>query len=255
MISPREQWHLPTRRLGGRVLVYARLESTNTLAGQLADDPANDGLTILADEQSAGRGQHGRTWQAGPGASVLLSLLLFPPPQLRRPAILTAWAAVAVCSIVRRSIGQPARIKWPNDVLLQGRKVCGILIEQGRGTVVGIGLNVRQTAEDFVAADLPDATSLNQHAGQKLETAAIARRVIEQLDEDYDLLCQGDLATLEACWKWHVGLLGRQVTVECHDGLHQGRLVELAFDGLELRQPDGARLTLLPEKVLHISPR
>ena len=74
-------------------------------------------------------------WLAPPGASVLMSVLLFPPPPLRRPAVLTAWAAVAVCTVVRRVTGVPAKIKWPNDVLLRGRKVCGILIEQRRGTV------------------------------------------------------------------------------------------------------------------------
>ena len=85
------------------------------------------------------------SWLAAPGASVLLSVLLFPPPPLRRPSILTAWAAVAVCKIIQKLVGCAARIKWPNDILLGGRKVCGILIEQGRGTVAGIGLNVRQS--------------------------------------------------------------------------------------------------------------
>ena len=85
MTSPREEWHLPVHRLGRRVLVYDRLDSTNRRAAQLAADPANDGVAVLAEEQTAGRGQHGRSWLAAPGASVLLSLLLFPPPPLRRP--------------------------------------------------------------------------------------------------------------------------------------------------------------------------
>src|SRR6516225_9244551 len=133
MTAPREVWTLATRRLGRRVLVFDRLDSTNNLAATLANDPANEGLAILADEQTAGRGQHGRTWLAAPGQSVLLSVLIAPPPELCRPAVLTAWAAVAVCATIQRTLDQPPRIKWPNDVLLNERKVGGILIESAAG--------------------------------------------------------------------------------------------------------------------------
>jgi BirA family biotin operon repressor/biotin-[acetyl-CoA-carboxylase] ligase len=255
MNGPREEWALDTRRLGRRVLVYEQLGSTSTLAASLADDPGNDGLAILADEQTAGRGQHGRTWTAPPRASVLLSVLLFPPRHLLRAAVLTAWAAVAVCETVRRTVGVPARIKWPNDVLLQGRKVCGILIEQGRGVVVGIGLNVRQRDADFAAAGLPEAVSLAAFAAAPPETADVARQLLRELDEDYHALCQGDLATLEARWKWHLGLLGRQVRAECVDGCHEGRLCEAAFDGIVLERDGGGLLVLTPEKIAHLDAR
>jgi BirA family transcriptional regulator, biotin operon repressor / biotin---[acetyl-CoA-carboxylase] ligase len=251
---PCEEWNLPVHRLGRRVLVHTQLDSTNTRAAELAADPANDGVAILADEQTAGRGQHGRTWLAPPRASVLLSLLLFPPPPLRRPAILTAWAAVAVCTTIQKLIGLPARIKWPNDILLQGRKVCGILIEQGRGAVVGVGLNVQQTEADLHAAGLPEATSLSCHVAAPLDTHTVARRLIQQLDEDFDGMLQGDLSTLEACWKWHIGLLGRMVCVECRDGPVHGRLLELAFDGLEVETNNGIRLSMVPERVQHLFP-
>jgi BirA family biotin operon repressor/biotin-[acetyl-CoA-carboxylase] ligase len=254
MIPPHEERRLDTRRLGRRVLVFDRVDSTNTLAAGLADDPANDGVAVLAAQQTGGRGQHSRVWQAPPGSSVLLSVLVFPPPELRRPAILTAWAAVSVCEAVRRLTGAQTRIKWPNDILLRGRKVCGILIEQGRGAVVGIGLNVRQTEADFAAAGLPHAVSLAQCTDGAPDAAAVAELLLRQLDEEYDRLCAGDLATLEACWTWRVGLLGRQVTAECHDGVHRGRLCDLGFDGVVLQQAEGAPLVLRPETVLHLDP-
>jgi BirA family biotin operon repressor/biotin-[acetyl-CoA-carboxylase] ligase len=260
MTPPREEWTLPTLRLGRRVLVFDRVASTNTLAAEAAGDPALDGAAFLADEQTAGRGQHGRTWLAEPRSSVLLSLLLFPPPELLRPAILTAWAAVSVCAAVRRLTGHSPRIKWPNDVLLEGRKVCGILIEQGVGpegqrcTVVGIGLNVRQTAEQFAATGLPDATSLGQFAPEALDTYAVAGTLLHHLDEEYDALCQGDLATLEAAWKRHLGLLGREVIAECHEGTRRGLLREVAFDGVELERAEGESLLLRPEQILHLNP-
>jgi BirA family biotin operon repressor/biotin-[acetyl-CoA-carboxylase] ligase len=249
--APREEWSLPTRRLGRRVLVYDRVHSTNDLAAMLTADPSHDGMAVFAGEQTAGRGQHGRTWQAAPRSSVLLSLALSPPAPLCRPAILAAWAAVAVCATVYRTVARQARIKWPNDVLVSGKKVCGILIEQGKGVVAGIGLNVQQTAADFAAAGLPDATSLSQLTEERLDTDAVARLLLEELDTGYDALLQGDLGTLEATWKWHVGLLGKETLAECSDGWHRGRLVEMGFNGVELRGPDG-ELLLPPEKVLHL---
>src|SRR5262245_26870605 len=140
----RATWHLDTRRLGRQVFVYRRLDSTNSRAALLGE-AGSEGLAVLADEQTAGRGQHGRSWQAPPRSGVLLSVLLYPPEALARPAVLTAWAAVSVCETVRRLTGWQPRIKWPNDVLLHGKKVCGILIEQSQlagrlAAVVGIGL-------------------------------------------------------------------------------------------------------------------
>jgi BirA family biotin operon repressor/biotin-[acetyl-CoA-carboxylase] ligase len=278
MNSPRQEWSLDTRRLGRRVLVFDRLDSTNNLAATLADDPANDGLAILADEQTAGRGQHGRTWLAAPGQSVLLSLLIVPPTELCRPAVLTAWAAVAVCRTIHHTIGQPTRIKWPNDVLLYGRKVCGILIESVAGRraaeclpapetagtslavrqfsvprfIVGIGLNVQQSAAAFVAAGLPEATSLTQFATQPLDTHAVAIELIRQLDGDYDALCQGNLDALEMCWTERLGLLGKQVVAECPDGTHHGRLIELSFRSVELARPGAPSLALAPERIQHL---
>jgi BirA family biotin operon repressor/biotin-[acetyl-CoA-carboxylase] ligase len=184
----------------------------------------------------------------------LLSLLLFPPPALRRPALLTAWAAVSVCETIRRATGLQARIKWPNDVLLRGRKVCGILIEQGRGVVAGVGLNLNQSEEDFRQMELPQAASLACFTGAKHDRDEVARLLLGQLDEEYNRLLQGDLATLEACWKWRIGLLGRKVQVECADGIHRGRLREIGWAGLELEQAREALLRIPPEWVRHLVP-
>jgi BirA family biotin operon repressor/biotin-[acetyl-CoA-carboxylase] ligase len=253
-MPPTEEWRLETQRLGRRVLVFDRVESTNSLAASLAEVPANEGLAVLADEQTAGRGRLGRDWHCPPGAGLLLSLLLFPPQALRRPVLLTAWAAVAMCETILRATGLQAKIKWPNDVLLRDRKVCGILIEQGRATVVGIGLNVNQTAEMFAAAGLPEAGSLAMFATNGLDSRGLARLLLHQLDEEYSRLCRGDLATLEACWKWRTGLLGKPVLVECVEAAHRGRLRELGWDGLHLERPGQEMLLLRPESVREITP-
>jgi BirA family biotin operon repressor/biotin-[acetyl-CoA-carboxylase] ligase len=252
-MTPQDEWCLPTKHVGRRVLHFASLASTNTFALSHAGDPGNDGLAILADEQTAGRGQHGRNWSCPGGSGVLLSLLLFPPPALRRPAILTAWAAVSVCELILEQTGLQAKIKWPNDVLIQGRKVCGILIEQAGGTVVGIGLNVNQPAEHFAAAGLTQAASLAVFKDQQRDCRQVARRLIEHLDNEYDRLCCDDHTALEACWKWRIGLLGKQVIVETATAMYQGRLHEVTFEAVEIVS-EGVTLRFSAEIVKHLCP-
>jgi BirA family biotin operon repressor/biotin-[acetyl-CoA-carboxylase] ligase len=248
-VTPGAEWHLPTRRLGRRVLLFDELPSTNAFAAGLASDPTNDGVCVLAATQTAGRGQHGRRWLAPPNSGVLLSVLLFPPAAIRRPALLTAWAAVAVAETVRLAAGVQSKIKWPNDVLIDGRKVCGILIEQGAGTVAGIGLNVRQSADEFTAAGLSDATSLSLVAGRMLDTHEVAWLLIERLDAEYDALL-GDVTALESAWQWRIGLLGRAVVAELADGAAvRGQLRELAFAVVVVEQPDGNLVRLVPETI------
>ncbi|MBI1831186.1 MAG: biotin--[acetyl-CoA-carboxylase] ligase [Planctomycetes bacterium] len=256
---PDATWMLPTKHLGQRALIFDSLDSTNTMALALADDPSRHGLAILARRQTAGRGQYGRTWQAPPDSSVLLSLLLFPPPHLRRPALLTAWASVSVCETILEIANLQAKIRWPNDVLIQGKKVCGILIEQRTlarddfplATVVGIGLNVSQSAEMFAHAGLPDAVSLGSAAGRDMDFEDAARNLIHQLDAHYAGLVDGDWHTLDSLWKWRLGLLGKLVAVEGVHQLYRGRLLDATLDGIDL-DVDGTLLRLAPDVIRHI---
>jgi BirA family biotin operon repressor/biotin-[acetyl-CoA-carboxylase] ligase len=260
MPIPEDVWRLDTARIGRRVHVYNQLDSTNALALSLGDDPANDGLALLARAQTAGRGQHGRSWQAPAGSSVLLSVLLFPPPPLRRPALMVAWAAVAVCETIRKLADTQAAIKWPNDVLIRGRKICGILIEQRTtghadhplATVVGIGLNVAQPQQYFDAAQLLAATSLLLASGRSFTSDEVARTLLQQLDGDYRRLVDGDFAMLESLWKDRLGLLGKPVHVEGIAQSHQGRLLDVTLDHLEVQAADGRLLRLAPESVRHL---
>jgi BirA family transcriptional regulator, biotin operon repressor / biotin---[acetyl-CoA-carboxylase] ligase len=246
-MNPTEEWHLNTSCLGKRVLLFDRLDSTNAFALGLTEE--NDGLVVVAGEQTAGRGQHGRTWSCPAGAGVLMSVLLFPHPHLRRPALMTAWAAVSVCESIQKTTGLKAQIKWPNDVLIEGRKVCGILIEQARGVVAGIGLNVNQPAEHFAAAGLPNATSLAAIGGQRHICRDLARQLIIELDLQYQRLYQGNMLPLEQRWQQCIGLLGKQVQLETAAGSQIGQLREITFDQLTLRLPDQTSLRVPPEAV------
>lgn len=248
--APRETWHAATRHVGRPVLAFDALESTNTVARTLPP-----GTAVVADFQTAGRGQYGRTWSSPPGSSLLLSVVLDPPPELRRAVILTAWAAVAVGDAVREFTGQRVTIKWPNDLLVGGKKVCGILIEQGRTVVCGLGLNLHQSAEDFATAELPDATSLAIVSGVRFDSRAVADGVLRTLDGSYDRLLRGDVSRLESEWMGLTDLLGRHVRAESADGgIHAGRVRDLGFDGVELDLGEGAVRVLRPEHVRQLRP-
>jgi BirA family transcriptional regulator, biotin operon repressor / biotin---[acetyl-CoA-carboxylase] ligase len=273
--QPIATWRLG-RHVGREVRVFDRLDSTSSLALALADDPASAGLAIVARSQSAGRGQYGRTWTAPVGSSVLLSAIVFPPPALRPPAILTSWAAVSVCETLadlgeRRGLSPPetrrdctfpegispsarlagAMIKWPNDVLIAGKKIAGILIEQRTvaGTIaaiVGIGVNVGQSAADF--AELPEATSLAIVTGKPFGTDAVCRALIERLDAEYDRLLAGDLTSLGERWQHRLQLVGKPVVAEVFDRAVHGQLVEVGLAAIVL-QVDGDLVHLPPESI------
>jgi BirA family biotin operon repressor/biotin-[acetyl-CoA-carboxylase] ligase len=248
------------RHIGRRHIHLDATDSTNSRAAELAPDPANAGTVITADIQTRGRGQHGRVWESPPGVNVLLSVLLFPPPVLRRPVVLTAFAATAVAETILQATGQPTRIKWPNDVLIDGKKICGILIEGGivaAGAephfIVGIGLNVNQSVADFARLGLTQATSLSMTLNRPVDVKAIAQLLIENLDAEYARLLNGELLALETRWCDRLALLGQPVTIELMDATERyGRLTEVNFGSLILDQSDGTRLQLVPEMIRHI---
>jgi BirA family biotin operon repressor/biotin-[acetyl-CoA-carboxylase] ligase len=254
MIPPSDTWSLNTSRIGRQVLVYDQLASTNTTAAELAVLENNDGLAVIARHQTSGRGQYGRVWRSEPGSSLLMSIVLNPPHELRRPAVLTALAAVAVSEAIATITGIQARIKWPNDLLLRNKKVCGILIEQhGSSAIIGIGLNLNQTMVDFTTATLPDATSLAMEAGLQFNLQTVAGTVLYQLDREYTRLLGDEREVIESNWSWRIGLIGQDVSVELMDGsIQSGRLLEMDFNKLELARVDGIIQELVPETVRHI---
>jgi BirA family transcriptional regulator, biotin operon repressor / biotin---[acetyl-CoA-carboxylase] ligase len=257
-LDSHSSFRIPHSSFVKRILEFDIVSSTNSIALDLADDPANHGLVVLTREQTAGRGQYGRSWMAPAGSSVLLSILLFPPPALRRPALLTAWAAVSVCDLCRQLTGLHPRIKWPNDVLIQDRKVCGILIEQRAAgpdkvsAVVGIGLNVNQNAAVFAEAGLAEAASLAVFTNHQIDCRCVAEDLLQGLDREYQHLAQGDLGSLESRWKQYFGLCGLPVSVTGVKETIEGRLVDLSFAGLEL-EVQGETICLQPEAVRQVT--
>lgn len=247
---------LGTRRVGRRVAIWNRVGSTNDVAARASASSANEGLVVLAEEQSAGRGSRGRVWTAPKGSSLLMSILLFPPASLAETGWLTALGAVAVAEVVADWTGLETKIKWPNDVRVHGRKIAGILVERGAGAVIGIGLNVNLERHDFPELLRETATSLRILKGEPIDRSELARELIRRVDDWYEAGLQRGPESLNFPWRNRSEHLGGLVLVDTPSGRVEGRVEDLdLLRGLTLAPSDGApSRRIAAHNILALSP-
>ena len=197
----------PSATVGREVLVFEETDSTNDLARQAGDNGIGEGLVIFAETQRAGRGTRGRRWMSPPYRGLWFSVLLRPAavPNARWPE-LTFCAALAVAEAAELATGQSARIKWPNDVLLGGRKVAGILVECHHRhdpgfVVVGIGLNVFQQSGDFdpELRDRAASLAMMSRNAASVERHRVAVGVLGSLEKCYGQWPENFPGLVEAC--------------------------------------------------------
>lgn len=217
MSEPVPQAHLvpaPPRTavVGSRILTFAEVASTNDVALRTG----GDGVVVVADRQRAGRGRLGRTWHSGPGLGIWCSVGL----NGHLDGLMFA-AALAVRDAVRPRC-EPT-LKWPNDVMLQGRKFCGILVEhRANRTAVGIGINVGHAAEDF-PPDLRDtATSLCRETGEYWDRAEVLQRLLVELDARVVALRAGGYGQIWSAWQAACNIVGRRVSCGPVEGVVRG---------------------------------
>jgi BirA family biotin operon repressor/biotin-[acetyl-CoA-carboxylase] ligase len=192
---------LQTQVIGRHLHCYEVVGSTNDVAFDLAAQGAPEGTVVLAEGQTAGRGRQGRTWHSPPGVGITMTCILRPPlpaPELWK---VTALASVAVCRAIAAQTGLRPIVKKPNDVLVEGRKVCGILTEARRDTVIlGIGISVNHGWADFPEALHDIATSLRIASGRKVDRTGLLRKALEALDTGYGELKKDGGAALVERW-------------------------------------------------------
>lgn len=240
-----------TDAVGGRIDCFAVIDSTNTYLKRMAAGGAPDGTVAVAAEQTAGRGRRGRTFQSAAGKGVYMSALL--RPQLTADALLplTGLCAAAMCNAVERVCGVRAQIKWTNDLILNGKKLCGILTELGMENgalsyvIIGIGINVSQTAEDFEGEVAAIATSLERELGKEISRNKLSAAMIEELDALYTALKSGDTAAYLAAYRRDCVTLGKEVQLLWQD-VHE-KVFALDVDdefGLVVRRENGTVETI-----------
>lgn len=185
------QKHRTSCWLGGSIRYLETIDSTNAEAARLAEQGFGHGTLVVADHQQTGRGRRGRSWESPAGTAIYLSFLLKPKIHPNHAAMLTLVAALAVSRAIVQLTGKTAGIKWPNDIVMNGKKVCGILTEmsmKGNGIdyiVVGIGINANITQFDEALAGM--ATSLQLETGRQIKRAALIGAVCAQFEKLYEI--------------------------------------------------------------------
>ncbi len=230
---------LHTRRLGRSIIARASVGSTNDEAWTACAAGAPDGTVVVADMQTAGRGRLGRRWHTEPGRSLAISVLLCQGCEAAGLALLPLAAGLAVAEALEALGAEPA-LKWPNDVLLGGRKAAGVLCETRRGAaVVGAGVNLGQTEADFPAELSGIATSLAL-AGIAAAREDVAAGFLDALEARWDALRQDGPAALLEAWRARADFWDRIVTVRTGTGELRGLARGLDETGaLRLALADG----------------
>src|SRR5919109_1871228 len=238
---------LATQRLGKKIHYFLNIDSTNSYARELADRGAQEGEVVIAEKQTAGRGRLGREWISPAYANLYCSVILRPKlPPVHAPQV-TLMAAVALADAVASFLPVAPAIKWPNDILVRGKKLAGILTESSCDSehlefvILGIGVNLNYSEERMPEAIRQRATSLLIAGGKKVQREAFVRRLIQDLDRCYGILEESGFTALARRWESRFGLRGRRVQVETLDGVILGSARGIDQDGaLIVEGKDGA---------------
>jgi BirA family transcriptional regulator, biotin operon repressor / biotin---[acetyl-CoA-carboxylase] ligase len=212
--------HWRAKRFAGEIVHREVVDSTNRLAAEIARGGAAEGTCVVAERQTAGRGRLGRSWVSPAHRNAYLSLILRPPLPPNALSQLTLVAAVALAETIEAESGIRPGIKWPNDVILSGRKVAGILTEleaeaeQVRFVILGIGVNLNASLADFPPELRRKATSLALAAGRPVDRAAFAGRLLAALEAAYEEFLACGFAGLRERYESFHALVGRRVRVE-----------------------------------------
>lgn len=231
---------LNTRSLGREILFFEQLDSTNTQAKRLikeeAEEKVGHGLLILAEEQTSGRGRLGRDWSSPKRGGIWMSFVLNPRLPAESCPMLTLVAAVAVNEAIRRVSGLDSFIKWPNDIVINAKKVCGILTEatgllsEGPNIILGIGINANR--KDFPGELGLSATSLSLEGEKDINRSLLIAEICNSLEKYYEEFTeQGDLTGLKAEYEKYLINRGKQVRVLAKDGEYTGTALGINGQG------------------------
>ncbi|MDC0143284.1 biotin--[acetyl-CoA-carboxylase] ligase [Verrucomicrobia bacterium] len=234
--------------IGSTVRVLQNTTSTNDEASRAALEGHPEGLVIFAESQSAGRGRMGRRWSSPTGRGLWFSALLRPSLTPGECTQLTAASAIALVRAIQSATGITPEIKWPNDLLIKGKKIAGILTEMSaelehvRSVVLGIGIDVNQTASEFPDDLRGIATSLKLAVGKKVSRPDLAEAVLHNLDHEYGRILGGNFAAVAEEWASHCSTLGKQATIDMGDRRVRGRAEALDENGALLLRTEHGRI-------------
>jgi BirA family biotin operon repressor/biotin-[acetyl-CoA-carboxylase] ligase len=240
---------LGKRKVIGRdIRVFEQTTSTNDVIEKLARDGVKEGAVVFAESQTKGRGRLGRKWISPGRKGLWFSVLLRPDLRPQETTQLMVASATALRRAIQSETGLHPEIKWPNDIVIGGKKVAGILTELSaeldrvRHVILGIGVDVNLVAGEFPPELRKLATSLKIESGRAISRAGLATAILRELDFDYARICGGGFAEVADEWQEHCKTIGRQVTIQIGERRIRGRAESLDDDGALLLRTDHGRL-------------
>ena len=237
-----------TRIIGRDIRVFQETTSTNDVIEKLARDGVKEGVVIFAESQTRGRGRLGRKWLSPAKKGLWFSVLLRPSLRPDEITQITVVSATALRRAIHLQTQLSPQIKWPNDILVSGRKTAGILtelnaeVDRVNYVILGIGVDVNLSAADFPADLKKTATSLRTELGKPLSRADLAVAILRELDEDYARVCSGQFQTVADEWEKHCGTLGHNVAIRVGDRVIRGRAESLGEEGALLLRTEHGHL-------------
>ncbi|HHV28993.1 biotin--[acetyl-CoA-carboxylase] ligase [Acetivibrio mesophilus] len=254
---------LDTETIGKSVHCFSEVDSTNNYAKTLAQKGCDDGTVVLAERQTQGRGRLGRSWDSTDKKGIWMSIVLRPAVGLEDVQIITLAASVAVASALKKAMDVNAGIKWPNDIVLDGKKVCGILTEMSMEMervnylVLGIGMNFSQQESEFPKEIRDRATSLGIYLKEKhgldisgFRRSHLVKTILSELEEVYDTIKEGKVGVIIEEWKKYSVTLGKEVLINYKEEQYIGTAQDIDQNGrLIVRLSDGTVREVLSGEV------
>ena len=243
--------------MGNKIFVFETIDSTNACARTLGDIDTPEGAVVFADFQTNGRGRLGRMWISEPESNLLFSVLLRPAVKAEMAGLLTLYASAAVARAIEHCVGESVECKWPNDLLLHGKKFCGILLENsfqpsGLGyAIVGVGINVNQRT--LPAEITGKATSLARETGKEYDRKQVLQAVLTEMDALYVSAGKGDFSRVVSEWTKRCLMFGKGVKVQQHDHTIEGTALRLNNDGGLIISSSGGELAVYAGDVTLVS--
>jgi BirA family biotin operon repressor/biotin-[acetyl-CoA-carboxylase] ligase len=235
---------LGTRVLGCKICHYHRVDSTNNAAKKLAEEGAPEGTVVIAEQQTKGRGRMNRSWHS-PAGGIWMSVILKPRVPPYQVQGITLVAAVAVVNAIKKVTGLVPLIKWPNDIYLEGKKVCGILtemkgeVDQVNYLIIGIGLNVNSDSRQL-EKEASGAGTLAMYLGQNVDRKSLVREMLSQLETNYFHYCREGISSILNQWRQNSLTLGRNVVLKMGEKVFAGVAEDITPEGgLLLRDHHG----------------
>jgi BirA family biotin operon repressor/biotin-[acetyl-CoA-carboxylase] ligase len=228
---------LQTDIIARQIETLKAVDSTNTYARRLAEKGAQEGSVVIADRQLSGRGRMGRQWESPSRVNLYTSIILRPSIPVQQAPHLTFLSAVAVAETLTEICGLPAEVKWPNDILVRGAKIAGLLNEMSAETeqihfvVLGVGINLNMRPEQFPEQLHYPATSVLIETGSPISRCLFTKAFLEKLDVYYREFCEKGFLPIRLRWEKLCNMLERQVEVDRGNDIVRGTVVGLEDDG------------------------